>query len=207
MTEKERYKVFVDHKPIVFLKKERGDEPTIKYKELPHSPDDLKVLMKDVSLEAPLVVHCKNPEEAFNEYFEPYKKITAAGGIVRRKKKYMVIKRNGLWDIPKGKVEKGEDIETGAIREIEEECGIDGPTIDKFLTSTFHIFKYKGKRAIKKTYWYTMNYEGSKETTPEEKEGITKAKWMTLEEMLDIRGKTYGSINELLDVFEASLND
>lgn len=205
MTKKEVYKVFVDHKPIVFLRKELCDDSAIKYKRLPKLLNELKKLMIDTSNEKPLKVRCKDPEQAFEEYFEPYRQVTAAGGIVRRKDKFMVIKRNGLWDIPKGKVEKGESIDVAAIREVEEECGIENPTIHKFLTTTFHLFNYKGKKAIKETYWYIMNYEGPKETFPQKKEGITKAKWMTLEEMLGIRGNTYGSINELLDVFEVSI--
>ena len=61
--------------------------------------------------------------------------------------------------------------------------------------------KYKGRRAIKKTFWYLLEYEGSKLTTPEVKEGITKTKWASYEQLMAIRGKTYGSINHLLDVF------
>ncbi len=205
---KSLYKVFIDHKPMVFMDKEScKDEKFVKWKELPKSKNDLKPLLKESSLDQPLIIRCGNVEKAFSEYFEEYSKITAAGGIVQRKKKFLVIKRNGLWDIPKGKVEKGEDIEEGAVREIEEECGIDGPVIERFLTKTYHVFNHKGSKAIKTTYWYLMNYEGDKETTPQLKEGITKAKWMTFDEMLAIRGNTYGSINELLDVFEAQLAD
>lgn len=169
------------------------------------SKKELEKLMEDVSIGNPLVVCCENPRLTFDSYFEAYKKIGAAGGIVRRKDKYLVIERNGLWDIPKGKIERGEDEKTAAIREVEEECGILGPTIDCFLTTTYHVYIYKGKKVLKTTYWYAMSYDGAIQTTPQLEEGISKVEWMSLSEMLEIRSNTYGSINELLDVFEKQL--
>lgn len=202
------YKVFVDHKPIIFIPK--ADEPAeglkIKFKELPMSREELKPLLDKVELDNPLYILCRDVKQAFKTYFKNYKKIKAAGGIVCRKEKYLIIKRNGLWDIPKGRIEKGEDRELAAIREIEEECGIEGPKIESFITKTYHIFKYKGVDAIKTTFWYSLNYDGPKETLPQRLEGITKAKWVSYDRLLGLRGNTYGSINQLLDDFE-SLED
>lgn len=201
------YKVFVDHTPIVFTEKKgsKGISLKIDYKDIPQTRPKLKKLIKSASLENPMYVICEDVHWAFHDYFSNYRKILAGGGIVKRKKKYLVMKRNGRWDIPKGRVEHKETIERGAIREVEEECGIVGPVIERFITRTFHVFTYKGKKALKETHWYLMSYKGPKDTTPEISEGITEIKWMTLEEMLSIRGITYGSINELLDVYERSL--
>lgn len=199
------YKVFVDHKPIIFILE--GDAPaeglTVRFKELPKSREDLKPLLEQVALDTPLHILCKDVKKAFKSYFKAYKKIKAAGGIVRRKNKYLIIKRNGLWDIPKGRIEKGEDRELAAIREIEEECGIVAPTIDRYITKTYHIFKYKGVDAIKTTFWFALSYDGEKNTQPQRLEGITKAKWVNYDRLMSLRGNTYGSINQLLEDFES----
>ncbi len=197
------YKVFVDHRPIVLIEKDKfsGTDKNIPFDELKKFVKDIKRYLKETTVDQPLYVLCDDVDKDFNSLFDSYKKIRAAGGIVKRKNKFLVIKRNGKWDIPKGKIDKGEDKKSAAVREIEEECGIEGPEIRDFLVTTYHVFKHKGKKAIKKTFWYNLSYDGPKELTPQTKEGITKARWMTEEEMLAIRGRTYGSINEVLDAY------
>ena len=37
---------------------------------------------------------------------------------------FLSIYRNGVWDLPKGKLEKGEDFQSAAVREVEEETGM-----------------------------------------------------------------------------------
>ncbi len=199
------YKVFIDHKPIVFLKEA---ELSKKYPVFVYTTKDalnlsLKTHLQSVDIDNPLQIVCEDPKVAFKEYFKGYKKIKAAGGIVKRKNKYLMIKRNGLWDIPKGKIDKNEPREIACVREIMEECGINGHKVVLPLTITRHVMKDKGRNAIKKTYWYLLTYDGPKETTPELSEGITKTKWASHEQLMGIRGRTYGSINHLLDVFKA----
>lgn len=198
------YKVFIDHKPVVFIRKddlstelnvvEAADIVTVK---------DLKPFLKKASVDNPVFIACEKPKKSFKDFFSDYKKIKAAGGIVQREDKYLVIKRKGLWDIPKGRIDKGEETEVACVREIMEECGIKGHQITEPLTETYHTMKWNGKKAIKRTFWFMLTYDGPEETRPEKKEGITKAKWMSREKMLSIRSNTYGSINEVLDAFEA----
>ena len=197
------YKVFIDQRPLVLIERDKfsGIHKNILFYELNNTVKDFKSQLKDATIDDPLYVLCDDVAKAFESLFGSFKKIRAAGGIVKRKNKFLVIKRNGKWDIPKGKIDKGEGKKAAAIREIEEECGIERPEIQDFLVTTYHVFNYKGKRAIKKTFWYNLTYNGTKELIPQTTEGITKAKWMTEEEMLSIRGKTYGSINEVLDAY------
>ena len=164
------YKVFIDQRPLVLIERDKfsGIHKNILFYELNNTVKDFKSQLKDATVDDPLYVLCDDVAKAFESLFGSFKKIRAAGGIVKRKNKFLVIKRNGKWDIPKGKIDKGEGKKAAAIREIEEECGIERPEIQDFLVTT---------------------------------EGITKAKWMTEEEMLSIRGKTYGSINEVLDAY------
>jgi ADP-ribose pyrophosphatase YjhB (NUDIX family) len=197
------YKVFVDHKPVIFIEKQDVNKnwPSLKEKDIVSFEKDARKLLVKASLNSPLQIISKNPEECFQSVFSSYLKIDAAGGLVKRKKTYLLIKRKGRWDIPKGKIDKGEKSENGAIREVAEECGIDGHEIVGALCTTYHTMKYKKRHALKRTFWYSMKYSGPKSTSPQINEGITKVKWMSEEHMLAIRGRTYGSINEVLDQF------
>lgn len=209
------YKVFIDHKPIIFVHKndlsteespmgddrESIDDPlTLKSKRI-ESVKEIKKLLKAVTISNPLYLTSKKPEAEFKRIFAEHKYIEAAGGIVRREDSFLIIKRKGLWDIPKGKVEKGESPEEACVREISEECGIDGHEIMSPLINTYHTMKWNGKKALKKTYWFLLDYSGTLETEPQTEEDITEVKWMDRNEMLSIRGNTFGSINEVLDAF------
>lgn len=198
------YKVFIDHRPVVFISKEdlSTKSPQIEFLDDNAFQKEVKRLLKQATLDFPLQVFSSDPEEAFKLFFKKYIKIKASGGLVKRKDKYLLIKRNGKWDIPKGKIDKGEKKKDACVREIMEECGIEGHKIIEPLVNTYHVMNYKGRKGLKKTFWYMLEYDGPKATFPERKEGITKAKWMPMEYMLAIRGKTYGSINEVLDAFE-----
>ena len=139
-------------------------------------------------------------ENAFKTFKTYFKIIKAAGGIVNNKKnEKLFIYRLDKWDLPKGKIEKGEGIEEAAIREVEEECGINGLSIEKKLNDTFHIYQLKDQLILKQTYWFKMSsaYEG--ELVPQLEENITKAKWLTDAQISDkVIEKTYASIKELL---------
>lgn len=203
------YKVFIDHKPVIFGEKQElsGEFPVIEAKDVNSVKKDIRPFLAETSLDIPLQVACEELENDFQRIFRKHKWIQAAGGLVRRKDRFLLIKRNGLWDIPKGKIAKDEEIEIAAIREVMEECGINGHEIVRPLVVTYHTMKLKGKPAIKRTYWFEMKYAGRKDTFPQLNEGITKAKWMSEEHLFGIRGRTYGSINEVLDAYKNSIRE
>lgn len=144
----------------------------------------------------------KNEKELLKK-FPAHKFIEAAGGIVQRENKFLFIKRNGFWDIPKGKLEKGESPEHGAIREIEEECGLIKPIIKKHLIDTWHTYEHKKKRVLKKTYWFWLD-EGKEKVklVPQIEEGITELDFFGKEKFEMIRANTFLSIVEVIDTFE-----
>lgn len=112
--------------------------------------------------------------------------VTAAGGVLylegKSPKSVLLMKRNGFWDIPKGKLEKGETIEECAVREVEEEIGAENLSIEEFLCETYHEFDAEGKRFGKTTHWYLMKFDDPEyDFVPEGKEGITEVKWEELE--------------------------
>ena len=151
----------------------------------------------------------KNPEKKFHLYHETEEKlfkylfkklpvVVAGGGKVYNKKRdILFIFRNGKWDLPKGKIEKKESIGECAIREVEEETGIQNVEITRFIQRTFHVFKRDGEYRLKLTYWYEMYSEYKDKFTPQLDEGIKKVKWKSFKKSKKALKNTYGSIEQL----------
>ena len=197
------YKVFIDNSVIEFF--DSSEEiPSRKYELVWNSlENDLSKLLDvfDFSqTNSCLLVVYEDFELAFNRVFHAYEFMDAAGGIVKCDRRYLFIERHGMWDIPKGKLDANEQPWEAAVREIEEECGIQGPTIDHLLGITFHTYSYMGRPTIKKNWWYALNYTGSMEVFPQEEESITQAIWIEKEEWGMIRENTYESIKEVLNM-------
>lgn len=139
------------------------------------------------------------------------KKINAAGGVLFRRNgalnhanslgiphdiEVVLIERNGLWDIPKGKVEKKEGIAAAAVREVEEEIGVNALLLTHFITTTEHTYHQKAKEYFKTTYWYGMvlpvymntsnhpSFVSKDEFTAQLEEGITRVEWVPLDEAI-----------------------
>src|SRR5690554_1731698 len=98
-----------------------------------------------------------NPDAFFRSLLKQVKFIKAAGGLVKNEQnEYLFIKRLGKWDLPKGKLEEGENMKETAVREVEEECGIKVDVLGKKIKSTYHSYVMFGELIIKKTNWYEM---------------------------------------------------
>lgn len=128
-----------------------------------------------------------------------YTLIEAAGGIVYNNEgKLLMIFRNGKWDLPKGKIEKGEDIRACAIREVEEECGISGLEIISSLEQTYHTYMQDGKEILKRTYWFKMCCDFKGKLTPQKEEGIMEAVWFDKDDVEKKIQNTFENIKQLL---------
>lgn len=125
------------------------------------------------------------------------KRIYAAGGLIFNKEgSCLMIYRNGVWDLPKGKKEDDEDIAATALREVKEECGVTAQ-LGQLITITHHTYWLNQDLVVKSTYWYKM-FADKTDATPQTEEGIEKCEWVTAED-LDYRlANTYPSI---VDVF------
>lgn len=132
--------------------------------------------------------------------------IEAAGGIVELNGAYLFIRRHGLWDIPKGKLDEGESPEIAAIREVEEECGLDSPQIKDYITTTWHTYEHLGKKVLKKNYWYWLVCsESNPKLKPQLEEGITEVSFLTPADFALVKDHTYLSILEVLEVLEKKI--
>lgn len=149
----------------------------------------------------------KNLQHLFSYFSGMFRIIEAAGGLVKNKKgEYLFIFRNGKWDLPKGKIEKGEGIKTAAIREVEEECGITGLSIIRELPSTYHTYTIEEKAILKRTYWFEMSCdETSAILVPQIEEGITDVQWIATKNLKKVIKNTFESVKEVLDA--AALKD
>ena len=126
--------------------------------------------------------------------------IEAAGGFIEKDNEFLFIHRQGIWDLPKGKLEKGETIKNAAIRECEEECGIKQLIITKQLSSSFHLYKYKKGFALKQSYWFYMKSDYSKKLTPQIEEDIDEVKWFSKHEIETIiLNHTYYTIKDVIN--------
>lgn len=126
--------------------------------------------------------------------------IEAAGGLVKNElNKYLFIKRNGKWDLPKGKLEENEKKRDAAVREVEEECGIKIKKLGKKLLKTYHIYEIKGKVVLKVSHWYAMEAKSNQKLIPQTEEGITEVKWFSKNDWNIIRSNTYANILDVLN--------
>ncbi len=134
-------------------------------------------------------------EKLFNDFKFHFKYIEAAGGLVKNNKgELLVIHRLGIPDLPKGKIEEGENPEKAAIREVEEECGISNLEVLKETNPSYHIYIHKNKRVLKKTHWFKMEYTGNEVLVPQEEEDITNVEWCNQLKVEAYSKETYSSL-------------
>jgi 8-oxo-dGTP pyrophosphatase MutT (NUDIX family) len=189
----QKYKVFIEEKSIIFTDVELCNLKNMNFL----IAEDYKSLHNE--LETTNQLFTENAMESMFDFFQNFKFIEASGGIVQYGNLFLFIKRNGCWDIPKGKIEKNETPESAAIREIQEECGLKGElTIRKKLVDTYHTYEFKNKSVFKKTHWYLLDYTGDKTTVPQLEEGITEICWIQKDEFWRIESNTYASIIDVL---------
>lgn len=142
---------------------------------------------------------CEHPKEAFQQLKEKCLLIKAAGGLVQNgRHDYLFIFRNKKWDLPKGKVEKGEKMKQAALREVEEECGVKILTNKEKICRTYHVYELGSKIVLKKTNWYSMTVKGQPKLIPQKEEGITKAGWYGKHELEPLLKNTYLLIFDVL---------
>ena len=129
---------------------------------------------------------------------ETFRMAPAAGGVVVVDGKFVSIVRKGIPDLPKGHIEKGEETEAAAMREVEEETGIGKLHIINELPSTWHCYLEHDEWTLKRTYWFLMESGETIQPKPQTEEGITEIKLIGNEEIEDFLKNTYRSTSEIL---------
>ena len=135
--------------------------------------------IKKGKVERPLL-YSKNEEKLLKRLHKKIPLVLAAGGLVKNDKdEFLFIHRNGKWDLPKGKTEKNESMEETALREVEEETGVQNLSIINYIGPTYHVFSRNDKNRLKLTHWYAMHSNYTGELIPQDKEGIDQAVWLS----------------------------
>ena len=195
------YKVFIYDKPVLIHKKSKKEGSYEQLCEVGEVNEVISLLRKKNVIGVEIVT--SDPLKEWTEFKLFFKYLIAAGGTVfNLSEELLTIFRNGKWDLPKGKLEQGEDIPVCALREVEEECGVGDLKIVKELLSTFHCYQTKkGVWVLKRTYWYEMTtrYEGP--LVPQTEEGIEIVEWVEPEKYHKIKSNTYNSIRMVFDAF------
>ncbi|MEO8795914.1 MAG: NUDIX domain-containing protein [Daejeonella sp.] len=159
---------------------------------------------KHESTPAIFVLLTSNAKRLFKQIKQSLKVIKAAGGIVRSdENKFLFIYRNGKWDLPKGKIEKGEKTKKAAVREVEEECGIIVSSAGDKLTKTYHVYEMNGLVVLKKSTWYWMKANYEQVLIPQTVEGITEVRWVAPGDFNLIKQNTFPLIRDLVGLIDS----
>lgn len=193
------YKVFVNDKPL-FLTNEISKETNFQLFLL--ESVDIKQLIVKIFQNKIQKAYLYHPDE--REIMKTLKsKIPvnkAGGGLVYNKKgQVLFIFRGGKWDLPKGGIEKGEEIDATAMREVTEETGVTHLKITKKLQKTYHIFKRNGVYKLKITHWFEMQSDFEGIPIGQIEEGIEKAIWIDPSQIPEILENSYENIKLLFE--------
>ncbi len=204
---KQKYKVFINGKEILFLPQTGENELAGDIIPDYLHPDEIYSRVVE-SAESNFVVPCKNVDKSFLSFTGNFRLIEAAGGLVTRpgeNSEILMIFRHGKWDLPKGKIDDHELPRQSALREVKEECGIDGLQITGELQSSLHLYEITNEVVIKKTYWYLMQSDDQNQPIPQLNEGIEEVRWVSRDQIADLIPKSYRLISEVIGDYLSGL--
>jgi 8-oxo-dGTP pyrophosphatase MutT (NUDIX family) len=158
----------------------------------------LDLLDKNKNVRAVVLYHA-DPEILWADFQDLFKVLEAAGGYVQNAQhELLVFYRRGSWDMPKGKIDPGETPEQAAIREIQEETGLVNVELGAFLAHTYHTYEEKGKRILKKTWWYWIRTTDT-QLIPQTEEDIEEIHWVEPKSWLESGVLVYPNIREVIE--------
>lgn len=196
------HKIYFDRRTIIICRPEEAtlsDPNAVEF----HfkQPSDISALVEMFELSSTLekiYIPSAEPEDCYRKICGEFREVNAAGGLVEnRRGDYLLVKRDGLWDLPKGHQEAGEDIKVTALREVQEETGVDDLSLGDLICVTDHCYKRNGIWHLKHTWWYRMYYLKPLDLTPQTEEDITKAAWVAKSSLPPFLKNTYPSIKEV----------
>lgn len=216
--------LFINDIPVLILKSgqqpseghvnqsfDARSEPITKAKLIHHvwikhvSTQHLDLIMDHINTKVPtnllsLVITVDNYSDVKLYLKRKFKIVKAAGGLIRKKDKFLMIYRMKKWDLPKGKRESGEKYKQTAVREVEEECNVQ-VRIGNKLCTTWHTYTMNKKSMLKKTRWYTMDLLDDSKSKPSLEEDIEELRWMTRKEVYHALENSYKSIRFVFEKY------
>ena len=148
-----------------------------------------------------LTVLCDDCSAALATFATQFEAVEAAGGGVSNERgEVLMIFRRGRWDLPKGRIDSGEDALSAAVREIEEETGVAGLKFVAPLCNTLHAYNVYGKWELKRTYWFAFTAE-NQATQAQTEEDIDSVVWFDMATVKTNMSDSYPTIREIMDRF------
>ncbi len=129
------------------------------------------------------------------------KTLIAGGGLVRNEKgELLMIFRKGKWDLPKGKLDKGESIDACAVREVKEETGLQEVTLGNLIGISHHHYfdEYLKMDVTKESHWFQMQANSNQELVPQTEESITNIRWVAGKEMEECLQNSYVNVVDII---------
>jgi 8-oxo-dGTP pyrophosphatase MutT (NUDIX family) len=199
-------KVYFNNKPLFLV-----DELTPEIEEYLHheetvfidefNPHTIKAMiheMDQAKIHRGIFLH-QDVDALLKSFKKKFSFIQAAGGFVYTPDhKILLIFRRGKWDLPKGKLDPGEDLVSCALREVKEETGLTNVQVEKPLTITYHTYHQYGEYILKESHWYVMRSKGQEVFTPQTDEDIEKCEWAALDKLASYMDNTHASIADVV---------
>jgi 8-oxo-dGTP pyrophosphatase MutT (NUDIX family) len=195
----QKYRIYINQKVILLTESE--PKKSEHYQKIDSQTFDLKIIYTWILAHKNdlFYILCKDTKSFLRQIKQGVNVIEAAGGLVKNENKDLLfIYRNDKWDLPKGKIEKGETIKEAAVREVEEECNIVVSKRGDKICKTYHVYIYKSEVVLKKTHWYKMKARGQNKLKPQIEEGITDVRWFKPNDIDAILTNTFPSILDVL---------
>ncbi|MDB5032423.1 NUDIX domain-containing protein [Mucilaginibacter sp.] len=195
----QKYRIYINQKVILLTESE--PKKSEHYQKIDSQAFDLKIIYTWILAHKNdlFYILCKDAKSFLKQIKQSVNVIEAAGGLVKNENKDLLfIYRNDKWDLPKGKIEKGETIKEAAVREVEEECNIVVSKRGDKICKTYHVYIYKNEVVLKKTHWYKMKAKGQNKLKPQIEEGITDVRWFKPNDIDAILTNTFPSILDVL---------
>ncbi len=145
-----------------------------------------------------VLIYSKKPKATLKEIRKHFQYIKAAGAVVSKKNQILLIKRFGMWDLPKGKVEPKESAKKAAYRELFEETNCKCK-IGTEICTTYHIYPFKKGFVLKQTKWFEARAKTSKQLKAQKKEGIEKVMFKPKKKALELLVDSYMSFKKIKD--------
>ncbi len=163
-------------------------------------------ILKILETHKRVAVVASDPEVAYAAFAAQFTEVEAAGGVVIDDRgAWLMIHRNGRWDLPKGHVEPNETYEVCAEREILEETGVAAHVV-RPLCKTLHAYWFEKtvRWELKHTWWYLLRPVSTTapQTLPQTEEGITAAVWCSPEQVAENLRDAFPTIRRVAEAIK-----
>lgn len=195
-------KIYFSNKPLLLATNKLPEKMYEPYLQLEganaqHFEEAIKHLERKDSIG--VVIIEANKEHLEKELLWAFYPLHSAGGVVENELgEVLMIFRRGKWDLPKGKLDEGEDIEQCAIREVQEETGINKVSLESKICNTLHIYPMGNKLILKYTAWYRMKSSTKEPLTPQAEENIEQVIWVKPKDIAALLRNSFETIGDVL---------